>query len=59
MTSIYEMTQQQLKCKEAHLVDSLNDLRKELQEQEEELMFVRHQLTMQNSAKSKSLGGQQ
>lgn len=58
MTSIYEMTQQQLKCKEAHLVDSIDELRKELQEQEEELMFVRHQLTIQHSAKSKVLGGQ-
>ena len=57
MTSIYEMTQQQLKCKEAHLVDSIDELRKELQEQEEELMFVRHQLTIVKSAKNKSFGG--
>ena len=54
MTNIYEMTQQQLKCKEAHLVDSINELRKELQEQEEELMFVRHQLTIQHPDKIKS-----
>ena len=59
MTSIYEMTPQQLKCKEVHLVDSIDELRKELQEQEEELMFVRHQLTIQHSTKSKVLGGQQ
>ena len=37
MTSIYEMTPQQLKCKEAHLVDSISDLRKELNDQQEEL----------------------
>ena len=59
MTSIYEMTPQQLKCKEAHLVDGINELRKELQEQEEELMFVRHQLTIQHSVKSKVMRGQQ
>ena len=57
MTSIYEMTPQQLKCKEAHLVDSIDELRKELQEQEEELMFVRHQLTIVKSAKNKFFGG--
>lgn len=57
MTSIYEMTPQQLKCKEAHLVDSIDELRKELQEQEEELMFVRHQLTVLKPTKNKSFGG--
>ena len=57
MTSIYEMTPQQLKCKEAHLVDSIDELRKELQEQEEELMFVRHQLTVQKETKNKIMRG--